>query len=321
MTILNTLRNRWTIVIAALLALVLSGAVVAVVGDSGDDSTDAASKDEGSAGAPLRLDARATTGAVAVESDALVGGGGAAAPTPARGGATAAQTSDAVVPGQPRVVKNATIRVEVARKSFLRMFDRAASVAAAHGGFVLSSTSATDDETGARGELVLRVRADQFDAARRDLARLGDVEEEQISGEDVSGQLVDLDARIRSLQVQEEALRTLLARGDTVGEILEVQQQLTMTRTQIEQLAAQRAQLADAAALATINLSLFEPGVAPAHEDEPSTGLAYSFDRAVDGAVAVVGGMVVVLGYTLPLAALGLLGWIGFRMRRRVAAA
>jgi len=45
--------------------------------------------------------------------------------------------------------------------------------------------------------------------------------------------------------------------------------------------------------------------------------LARSFEQAVDGMLAVVGGMIVVIGYLVPIAALGLLGWAGARILRR----
>jgi hypothetical protein len=92
-----------------------------------------------------------------------------------------------------------------------------------------------------------------------------------------------------------------------VGEVLQVQGQLFEVRRQIEQLAGQRAALADAADFSTITARFAEPGVATGHRrPEPRTGLARSVERAWDAAVAVVGGMIVALGVAVPLAALAL---------------
>jgi hypothetical protein len=183
-------------------------------------------------------------------------------------------------------------------------------------GFVASSSKA-DEGDSATGTLTIRVPASHFDDARRELAGLGKVKGEQLSGEDVTGQLVDYDARITSLQAQEDALRTLLGRATRVGEVLEVQGQLFNVRQQIEQLKAQRAQLNDAAELSTITIRLFEPG-APSIETrpEPSKGLAHDLERAWDGAIAVIGGMVIVVGYLTPIALLALLVWALSRLRR-----
>jgi hypothetical protein len=64
-------------------------------------------------------------------------------------------------------------------------------------------------------------------------------------------------------------------------------------------------------------VSLSEPGaIAAGPEPESATGLARSFDRALDASVAVAGGMVVVLGYLLPLGVLALLAWGAVRVAR-----
>ena len=209
--------------------------------------------------------------------------------------------------------------MRVGRHGFTRAFDDAAAVAARYQGFVASSSTDSGGSDGASGSLTVRVPAASFDNARRDLRALGKVETESIRGDDVTGQLVDFDARIRSLQAQEDALRTLMGRANQVGEILQIQNQLFEVRQQIEQLQAQRGQLDDSASLATLRLTLVEVGAAAEEPRVPEaeTGFVHDLRRAWHGAVAVVGGMAVVLGYSLPLALLALLGWLGFRRVQR----
>jgi hypothetical protein len=102
-----------------------------------------------------------------------------------------------------------------------------------------------------------------------------------------------------------------------VGEVLAVREQVSATRLEIEQLAAQQSSLDDRASFSTLEVSLSEPGaIAAGPEPESATGLARSFDRALDASVAVAGGMVVVLGYLLPLGVLALLAWGAVRVAR-----
>ena len=214
-------------------------------------------------------------------------------------------------------MRTGELRVNVGKNGFDVAFDRVASIAAAHGGFVASSSTSSIDKARA-GDLVVRIPSDRFDAARRDLAALGKVEYQALRGEDVSGQLVDYDARLKSLTAQEEALRGLLTRATAVGEVLEVQNSLFSVRQQIEQLTAQKVNLEQAASLATIQVSVFEPGAGfeprPVEEDK---GLAHAFERSVDGAVAVIGGMIVVVGWAVPIVVLGLVIWGASRLFRR----
>jgi hypothetical protein len=207
--------------------------------------------------------------------------------------------------------------LRVSSQAMNAAFDRVASVAAANGGFVSSSTTATVDEARS-GILTVRVPADRFDSVRLALGELGEIESQSIRGDDVSGQLVDYEARLRSLQAQEESLLVLVGRATAVGEVLQVQSTLFGVRQQIEQLKAQKANLEQSVSLATLQVSLFEPGAAGVVrpvDDEPS--LARSFDEAVDGMVSVVGGMIVVVGYLIPIGVLGLVVWGAARVLRR----
>ncbi len=155
---------------------------------------------------------------------------------------------------------------------------------------------------------------------------LGEVDNETINGQDVSSQLVDLGARITSLKAEEAAFQTLLGKATEIGDILQIQDQLFKVRTQIEQLEAEQANLNDQATFSTITVSMYEPGVAftTAPEPEPSI-LSKAWDDATGGALNVLGGMVVILGYAMPLAALALVGWGAWsltgpwRRRRRSA--
>ncbi len=290
-------RKGWVRAALALVALVTAGAVVAGAGDGSQDETAAVSRH---ASAPA-----ADSAAEPLTGKAQI------APVPPNGGGTSP-----VVPGAPRVVRTADLQVKVSKGGFPAAFDRVASLAGANGGFVTSSSTASVDEARS-GELTVRVPADRFDTVRQALSALGEVESQSIRGEDVSGQLVDYDARLKSLEAQEEALRTLLGRANDVGDVLQVQSSLFGVRQQIEQLKAQKANLEQATSLATIQVSLFEPGAPALHRPADDRSLARAFERAVDGMVAVVGGMIVVVGYLVPVAVLGLLLWGGLKIFRR----
>ena len=119
----------------------------------------------------------------------------------------------------------------------------------------------------------------------------------------MSSQLVDLGARITSLKAEEAAFQTLLGKATKIGDVLQIQDQLFNVRTQIEQLTAEQANLNDQATFSTITVSMYEPGVAftPLPESQPSTLAKAWDDSATGGALNVLGGMVVILGYAVPL--------------------
>ena len=264
---------------------------------------------------------QATTGAMPDAAAAAATGGAASAPGSGDTGGSVADTDAAAgapLPqgiGAPKVIKTAVIEIEVADGRFDAAFSRVPSIAAALGGFVSSSTSSQaaegddDENRQAAGSAVLRVPSDQFEAARTELLKLGELRSQQVEGEDVSAQLTDLDARLRNLRSQEEAIRLLMTKAKTIGETIEVQRQLGSVREQIEQLSAEQARLGDAVAMSTLTVNLAEPGAVLKTESEPSP-IGEAFRQAVRGAQNVLAGTIVTLGYLLPLGLLLAAGWL-----------
>ena len=241
--------------------------------------------------------------------DASAGGAAAAddmaaPPVAASTAAEPQQQTPRVTAGTARVVKTASLSLSVSDARVAKVTDSVSSVAAQYGGFVASTQR---DSGEAKSSVVtIRVPAAHFDDALVALRKLGKVSDEEVGGEDVTGQLVDLAARLRSLQAQEQALNTLMARAATVGETLQVAQAVADVRTQIEQLAGQQHQLADQADYATITASVLGPQAVNPAEPNPEPVLVQSVQRAAGATLAVLGGLVVVLGVVLPLALLGL---------------
>jgi hypothetical protein len=90
----------------------------------------------------------------------------------------------------------------------------------------------------------VRVPAESFSATLRQLKALGlEVREEQISSQDVTSDYVDLESRLRNLQLAEAEIGEVLAsareRGESSANILRVYDDLNDVREQIEQIRGQ----------------------------------------------------------------------------------
>jgi hypothetical protein len=222
----------------------------------------------------------------------------------------------ATLPGLPElgpaVIRTATLSVRVDEDGFVEAFDAATLVAGRYGGYVQSSSSAGTEHRS--GELLIRVPADSFDEAMRDLRGLGTVERQQLEGRDVTSEFVDLEARLRTWETQEAVLLGLMADAMTVEETLQIQRELQDVQFRIEQIKGQLRVLEDQTTFATISLSLREAGAVVA-EQGPSTrpSLMEAWGKAIDGFLGVCYAVVVGLGYLVPLALLAALGWVGYR--------
>src|SRR5262245_56598474 len=83
---------------------------------------------------------------------------------------------------------------------------------------------------------------DALDALRGLAAK---VLNEDTQAVEVTGQVVDLDARLSNLRSTELALQSIMTKATRISDILDVQNQLTSVQGQIEQLTAQKNHLTD----------------------------------------------------------------------------
>lgn len=177
-------------------------------------------------------------------------------------GAQAAQA--APLPATRMIVRSANMRVVV--DDTARTVDAVTKAVEAMGGFVAASNVWQQGEL-LRATLTLRVPSDKLTpalAAIRGVSKR--VEKETLSSEDVSEQYVDLDARVRNLEATEEELRQLLvvARQNSkkATEVLEVHQQLTLIRGEIEQAKGRMRYLSQIAAMSSIALDVVPDAIA-----------------------------------------------------------
>ena len=91
------------------------------------------------------------------------------------------------------------------------------------------------------------------------LRALGQVTQDQQNAQDVSDQLVDLDARLRNARATEQRLSDLLKnRTGKLTDVLEVEQEITRVRLDIERLDAEKTNMTRRVAYATIDLTIGE---------------------------------------------------------------
>ncbi len=212
-----------------------------------------------------------------------------------------------------RIVRTANLELEVQDMAAALLSARSAIQGL--GGYV-SGSDAYDQGESRWASVTYRVPVARFgeavDALRDEADR---VVREATQSIEVTGQVMDLDARIANLRASEAALVEIMDRAGRIEDVLAVQIRLEEVRGQIEQLEAQRAHLADQAALSTLTVSWYTPvaAVAAAQEgwdlgSEVDAALAQTVD-ALQGLVGLgVWFAVVVLPLViLPLLALLLL--------------
>lgn len=151
-----------------------------------------------------------------------------------------------------------------------------------------------NDTTGSGRTLTatLRIPADQLDATLTEVKTLGRVEAESQSGQDVTSQYVDLQARLSNARNTEQRLTDLLRnRTGKLSDVLEVEQELDRVRGAIEQMEAERKNMSNQVSYATLNATIAEDYKAQLQVVPPSTSTRLR-NAAVEGYRSMADGVV-----------------------------
>lgn len=139
-------------------------------------------------------------------------------------------------------------RVKDASKEVLKIVKK-------HNGFVQSSSEmlTTNNPT---MSIEVRVPVDSFDALLTDIEQIGTLLSRSTNSEDVTMQVVDLEARLKSMRLEEQAYQRNLLQAKKIPDVLQVQQRLTEIRGQIESMQAQYKTLREQTAYSTVTITL-----------------------------------------------------------------
>jgi len=142
-------------------------------------------------------------------------------------------------------------------------FDRARAgldeILKRHRGYIGELNVSTPTGSGRSFTATLRVPGDQLDATISDLRKLGRVESESQSGQEVTAQYVDLEARLANARHTEERLTDLLRqRTGKLSDVLAFEKEIDRVRGEIEQMEAERKNLRNQVEFAAISATVSE---------------------------------------------------------------
>jgi len=327
--------RHWGSVAAALVALlVVAGSIgfLTQTNGSNDSATSAGGNASGTsaptvigdqAGVPGLVPAPAPIDRSAALSD---GNGFVVAGDAAAGGGKLSATGGTSAPQADlsKIIRDGRIGVQLPDGAFARNVAALTRIARSHGGMVLDASTQNESS----GTFTLRIPAKHFDEVMLQLRALGaadgaEILYQDVNGQDVTAEFVDLQARLEILRGTKERLLGLQANATSVGEILSLGNQIDRVQLQIEQIQGQLNFISDQVAESTIKVALREQD-APTDPGEgiDNPSLSSAWDRSLQGFLRVVGAVIVGLGYLIPLALIGgaIWGVLTLVRRRRRAA-
>ena len=177
--------------------------------------------------------------------------------------------------GERMIVRQGSLVMVV--EDLAQALEKAAETAGTLDGYVIYSSQ--QGEEGA--SVALRVPSDKFDVAMAALRSLAlRMVKEDIRGQDVTEEYVDLESSLRNLEAAESQYLELLKRADKVEDALKVQQELVNVRGQIERIKGRMNLLERTTDMSEIDAS-FQPSRSP----EPLVRPEWSSGETLRGAL------------------------------------
>ncbi|WP_040405735.1 DUF4349 domain-containing protein [Amycolatopsis nigrescens] len=145
--------------------------------------------------------------------------------------------------------------------------DRAREITAAAGGYLGSERTRGESAT-----LNLTVPSDRLDGTLAELSRLGTVTSREQDVQDVTEQVVDVQARLGTQRKSVERVRALLDRAATVSEITSIERELTSREAALESLQARQDKLAGSVATSKVALTVQTAGASGGAPEDDGFG-------------------------------------------------
>lgn len=194
-----------------------------------------------------------------------------------------------------KIIRNAELFLELSDPAQGQR--KITSITESLGGFVVTSESKQTESQDPSQQtlevtLVVRVPAGQYNSALEQIRAVGSrVINEKTSGQDVTEEFIDLEARIKTQKALELQFLDIMKQANKVADALEVQRQIAEVRTDIEKLEGRKRFLENKASLSTISVSLKTPAAIAVD----TSGFGRSVKEAVADSVATASAIVLFL--------------------------
>jgi Domain of unknown function (DUF4349) len=252
--------------------------------------------------------ATAEGGGTSQSEDRAVGGdqSGGVGSAPATGDGAAKPGVDpvAVAPAvlDRKLSRRADISVDVEDVDVAA--SRVRSIAVAADGMVLAESIQSEPELREHGgfsTVTISVPTAALDATLDQLAKLGTVHARHTSTDDVTAQYVDTESRVKTMQASVERVRALMTRATRLADIVTLEAELSRRQADLEATQTQLAALADAVALAPVEVRLSTDATVLETADD-DTGFLAGLTAGWSAFTASVTTILTVLGALLPFA-------------------
>lgn len=223
------------------------------------------------------------------------------------------------------VIRNAALSLRV--PSTQDAVDKLAKRTEALKGYVAESSVDGSPDVQLTATMTLKVPEAHFENFLLEVRKMGDVLSSSATGNDVTLEYTDLQAKLKVMLAERDSLTKMMAERRNMEELVSLRERVMRLQAEIDGLTAQAESLKSQASLSTITLSLTEPEKERAEQIlaaiPPQDPFASTWSNSVAGLTSMLQGigkagimLVVYAPIWLPVT---IMGWYLYKSRRRYA--
>ncbi len=208
--------------------------------------------------------------------------------------------------------------VATARRDVQRIVD------SQHGSISEENTETDDEGTATYSRLVIRVPSSSFAVTMLSLEKAAELRQSKVTSDDVTTQVIDTDVRVRAQEGSLRRVEQLLARANSLKDIIWIESQLTSRQAELDSLKSQQAWLSDQTSDSTITIDIvrkLDAEPEPKKKEKEETGFLVGLKGGMKALGAFAGAMATIVGALLPfaivLAVFGVPAWLLVRRSAR----
>jgi|GEM_PF-5094637 len=152
-----------------------------------------------------------------------------------------------------KLIRTADLTIEV--ESIPLSVSKITKIVDEVGGYISHSTLSGEEQSQV-ADLTVRIPREHFQECLDRVSLIGKVKNKEVNAEDITEEYIDLEARLHNKKVEEARLLKILDKAFKVRDILEIENELSRVRGEIEQFEARKRLLSNQVEYSSINITL-----------------------------------------------------------------
>lgn len=152
-----------------------------------------------------------------------------------------------------------TAHMEIVVANYTETEGKVTELVQKENGYVVSSNVHRDDAENKRGHFTIKIPQEKFESFLKSIDDLSvEVTEQNVQGEDVTEEFVDLNARLKAKKDVKEKLETFLKDATATKDLLDISEQIGKVQEEIEQIEGRLNYLKNQTDYSTVTISMTE---------------------------------------------------------------